>query len=152
MNKFLDANGLKQFLKGTKTIFAKKQSLKDLNSLFQVVEINENLMAVCDRESNILCFIDANGVVQHTIGTKTAKLNVTGDAKINGSAYIGDCKLVEGDDPGMLYIVDNENHILLWIKSDGTVDFNGIPTDIQTEFDSIKQRLIALETKTDNAA
>lgn len=146
MKSFLDASGLNQFFKSIKSLFAKKQAVKDLNSLFQVVEIKGNLLAVCDKESNVLCFIDANGVVQHPLGTKTSKLQVSGDTLLN-NVSIGDIKLVEGDDNVLFYVLDSEGHMLFWINTDGSTDFNGIPSDVKTELDSVKQRLTALEAK-----
>lgn len=145
MSRFLDAIGLNDFFKGIKGLFAKKEEVKDLNALFQVVEINGNLMAVCDKESNILCFIDANGKVNHPLGTKTSKISVDGDALVGGITYIGDCKLVQGDDSSLFYILDSEDHMLLWINADGTTDHYGIPTDVKKEIDSLKERVTALE-------
>jgi hypothetical protein len=143
---FLDAFGLNEFFKSIKGIFVKKENIKPYTNSYQIVDMGNYLSAVVDKDSHILCFIDSNGKVHHPIGTVTSGLSVEGDAAISGKALIGDSKLLEADEGGMVFtLIDPENRMLLWINTDGTVDFQGIPTDVKEEIEALKTRVKALE-------
>ena len=145
VKEFLDAIGLNNFFRSIKGLFAKKEDVEVLRKYFQVVEIRGNLLGITDNESNILCLIDANGKVHHPLGTVTSKALIQGDAIVGGTHFVQDVKLQQGDESTIFNLLDQEDHMLIWVNQDGTTDFYGIPQDVKTEIDTLKQRISALE-------
>lgn len=152
MTEYLDTTGLAYFWKGTKKVFVKKDD-DQANQYIRIIddgEGGETIFAITDVESNILMSIDEDGVSHFPTVSVDNNLSVSNNVSIggtitnNGTVFIEDCKVVQYDN-GLFYILDNEDHILFQIKTDGSVDFKGIPRDVQTALDNITTRLAALE-------
>lgn len=139
IREFLDVTGLNEFFKHLKNLLAKKVDTRTLQGYFQVVEIEDNLLAVCDKDSNVVCLIDANGKVCHPLGTVTQNL------KVDGDILVGDVRILQGDEGSIFTLLDSEGHMLIWTNYNGTIDFNGIPRDVKSEIEALKSRVSALE-------
>lgn len=148
MTEYLDTTGLAYFWKGTKKVFVKKAD-DQANQYIRVMddaEAGETVFAITDSESNVLFSIDDDATSHFPAVTVDKDLTVDGTTTNNGKVFIQDCKIVQYDN-GFFYILDNQDYILFQIKADGSVDFKGIPHDIQAKFDQIINRLEALEAK-----
>lgn len=145
MIEYLDTKGLAYFWKGAKKVFVKKVNDK-ANQYIRTIDDSESkntVFAITDSESNVLFSIDEDAISRFPSITVDNNLTVNGTTN-NNTVLIEDCKIVQYDN-GFFYILDNEDHILFQIKADGSVDFKGIPHDIQSAIDNINKRLDTLE-------
>lgn len=144
--EFAKAKHLNRLWKLLKNLLAASdEKIAALERLIQHEDIGEDLFTVIDSAYNILFALDKHGRGRFPVGIVARESMTEGDHHVNGSLNITDCRVMEADEPGMFYLLDCDNRILLKIDADGNTDFKGIPTDIQAKFTDLESRIAALE-------
>ncbi len=126
-------------------ITASDERLKALEKMFRIEDIGDDLLSVTDAEYRVIAALDKYGRAHFPVGMVSKQSETEGDHEIKGDLLLRDCKIAECEDYGMFYILDSEDHILFTIDREGRTDFKGIPHDIKSELDGIKERLDKLE-------
>lgn len=132
------------------TLFKKLLSLSDakitaLERVIQYEDIGDDLFTVIDAASNILFALDKHGRARFPVGILSRGADIDGDHMVKGTLNITDCRIMEGDESGLFYLLDSNDRILLGIDANGNTDFKGIPSDIKAKFEGLETRIAALE-------
>lgn len=144
--RFADANNLNDLWKGAIEKFAQKAVVEALQRILRTDDVEGMLHAVLDAESNVLSYIDTSGRSHFCAGaTSEGDFEAKDGMRVGGEVLMENCKVVQGIEGAMFYILDEEGHILFEIDKNGSVDFKGIPTDIQAAIDALELRVAALE-------
>lgn len=96
------------------------------------------IMAVIDANSNILFAIKSDGdcVVYKNLEIEGDTITFSENANIVVGTTTSDITF---------RIVDTDGNVLFWINQDGTVDFNGIPSDIATAIEGVNNSITTIE-------
>lgn len=130
MKQFATPKNLNRLWKVFKKLLsASEAKIAALEKLIQMEDIGEYVLTVTDSECHIVMALDKRGRAQLP----------------KGSLSLSNTLIEESDEPGLFHLLDNEDRILLSIDEEGNTDFKGIPTDIKARFESLEQRLKALE-------
>lgn len=144
--RFADAGNLNDLWKGAIEKFAQKAVVEAIQRILRTDDVEGMLHAILDAESNVLSYIDTSGRSHFCAGaTSEGDFEAKADMTVGGEVLMENCKVVQGVEGAMFYILDAEGHILFEIDKNGSVDFKGIPTDIQTALDALEERVAALE-------
>lgn len=144
--QFATAKHLKRLWKLLKSLLsASNERIAALEKLFLTEDIGDDLLTVTDAAYRILAALDRNGRARFEVGLTSREATIEGDNEVKGTMHLRGTRLMESDDYGLYYILDNDDHILFMIDRAGNTDFKGIPRDIKTELTAIKGRLDALE-------
>lgn len=149
--QFATAKHLSTMWKAAKQQFAASALVQSLLNMFRVDDLDSDVFAVTDKESRVLMAIKDDGRAEFPVGTKTKDSEVGGDQSVGGDQTVrghlllNNVRLMEGEESGLFYIVDENNYILFEIDGNGKADFAGIPRDVQTALDTLSERISALE-------
>lgn len=149
--QFATAKHLNRMWKAARQQFAASTLVLGLLNMFRTDDLGGDVLAITDKENRVLMAINDDGRAEFPVGTKTKDSEVAGDQFVGGNQAVkghlllNNVRLVEGEESGLFYIVDENDYILFEINGDGKADFAGIPRDVQTALDRLSERISALE-------
>ena len=146
--EFATARQLRRLWRLIKKLLSMSEArIAALESLLQPEDIGDDLFTVIDADSHILFAIDIHGRARFPVGISGRGADIEGDHFVGGTLNITDCKVMQGDESGLFYLLDCNDRILFGIDANGNADFKGIPTDIKERFAGLESRIATLEGK-----
>lgn len=148
MLQFAKAKHLNRLWRLTKSLLtATGERIAALEKMLLCTDTGEDLLAVTDADCRVLAAIDREGKARFEKGLTSREATTEGDHEVMGAVRLRGSRIMESDDYGLFYVLDNEERILLMIDREGNTDFKGIPGDIKTRLTALETRIRELENK-----